>query len=126
MHSCRQVFNCSLFQIYDGPTEESRLNALNILKTVITEVWPRMAAHASDILQCLLKLIYDVSTARTLTPAQVNEEIIAKATECGVLLRRASKAKVESLLTDLQNVNVNSACHTFVCEVLADQETLLS
>lgn len=107
-------------EVYDGHTEEARFGALYILQVIIKETWPRIPHHANTILKSLLKLVYDLSTDYTTTPAQVNEDLLSKATEYGKLLRATNRQKVDALLGDVKKIDFNEACAKFAQEVLDD------
>ncbi|XP_067666731.1 TELO2-interacting protein 2-like isoform X2 [Haliotis asinina] len=82
-------------EIYDGPEETSRLNALSVLKSLLLTVWPRVPAYAIVLLKCLLKFLYDVGADETVTPQCVKEEMTRSATECLLLLTKAAPDIVE-------------------------------
>ncbi|XP_046370631.1 TELO2-interacting protein 2-like [Haliotis rufescens] len=82
-------------EIYDGPEETSRLNALSILKSLLLTVWPRIPVHANVLLKCLLKFLYDVGADTTVTPQTVKDEMTKLATECLLLLTKTAPDIVE-------------------------------
>ncbi|KAI8496146.1 TEL2-interacting protein 2 [Branchiostoma belcheri] len=83
-------------EVYDGPVEYARKDALTATKTMIVQAWPRMPHHTQPLAKALLKLVVDISMDESGTPENVREEMCASATECLVLLNRCS----EGMLTE--------------------------
>ncbi|XP_078701270.1 TELO2-interacting protein 2-like [Branchiostoma floridae x Branchiostoma belcheri] len=83
-------------EVYDGPVESARKDALTATKTMIVQAWPRMPHHTQPLAKALLKLVVDISMDESGTPENVREEMCASATECLVLLNRCS----EGILTE--------------------------
>ena len=84
--------------VYDGPQEEARLLALKILECIIKQCWPRMTHHSQYIINMLLKLMYDATMDKTLTPEEVNCHLVAEATNCLLWLSRCTEDVVTSQL----------------------------
>ncbi len=105
-------------EIEDGPKETARLYTLDILQMTIKQAWPRMTYHCEDILKILLKFVYDVSTDENLTPQDLKDEMIKKAIECSLCLKRTSGGKVEHMLHNKEVFKVNPVCIEFIDVVL--------
>ncbi|ELU05982.1 hypothetical protein CAPTEDRAFT_35015, partial [Capitella teleta] len=78
----------SFLEIYDGPTEECRLSMLSALEATLKVAWMRIEGHSDAILQCLVKVIYEMSVDCTQTPSEVKSLVIAKCVQNLVLLKR--------------------------------------
>lgn len=74
-------------EVFDGPEERSRLNALRILRSLLKNVWPRIFHHTDTILTSLLKLLQDVECDKTTTPCSVKKKLKEDAIACLLLLR---------------------------------------
>ena len=64
--------------------------------------------------------VYDVSIDESLTPQDVKDEMVNKATECSVWLKRTSGGKVEHLLQNKEAFKINSVCMELVDVLLKD------
>ncbi|XP_041372304.1 TELO2-interacting protein 2-like isoform X2 [Gigantopelta aegis] len=91
----------NFLEIYDGPEETSRLNALMMLKSLIKNAWPRVYSHCEEILKCLLKLLYDLAVDETTTSKEVKDNLHDESVSCLVLLRYCCPRLVESYLNEL-------------------------
>nr|XP_033805784.1 TELO2-interacting protein 2 isoform X2 [Geotrypetes seraphini] len=93
-------------EVYDGPEEAARLAILEVLQCTIQQAWPRMSCRLDILLKSLLRLIYDVSTDRSLTPEPVKAALLKEATQCLLLLDRCCQQQV--LLAGVYNSSTNS------------------
>ncbi|KAI0219780.1 TELO2-interacting protein 2 [Lamellibrachia satsuma] len=105
-------------EVYDGPQEICRLGTFAVLKAVILVTWPRMSVHCGDILQCLLKFIYDVSVDQGLTPDDVSTRLIMKAMECLQLLKCACPDVMQELVGKLEEITLNDTWDRCIKELL--------
>lgn len=90
--------------VYDGPEEESRLNSLTALKSLIKVAWPRMENYIEQLLKRLIFLIYDIEVGSGTNVDTVKHEILELCQECMLLLKRACPAKFEKLTSDIINL----------------------
>ena len=75
-------------EVYDGPEEQSRFNALAILRALLHNAWPRVPGHCYNILKGLLMLYQDLAFTSSSTPASVKERLLAEASACIGLLQK--------------------------------------
>jgi hypothetical protein len=108
----------SYLEQYDGPVEIARLNTIKTLSVYIQVTWPRVPSHCERILKSMLKFVYDISEDRTLTRQEVKDELVAEATKCLIILKRACCRKVVELLEPMKNDKFNETWHCCVTEIL--------
>nr|XP_012959745.2 TELO2-interacting protein 2 isoform X1 [Anas platyrhynchos] len=85
-------------EVCDGPEEEARLGILQTLRCTIEHAWPRMPCRLPELLQALLRMMWDVHTDQGPTPEPVKAALLQGATECLILLDRCSVGQVKILL----------------------------
>lgn len=105
-------------EVSDGPCETARLNMVDVLMQFITETWPRMPAHTPEMLKMLLRLVYDVATDPSLTPADVKEALTDKAVSCMILVKRADYDKVQLTLSSLLDADIHPSVKHSINRVL--------
>lgn len=114
------VIACYL-EVYDGPGEACRIDALEALQTLMCQAWPRISSHCHVIVQSLVRLIYNISAERTLTPVDVNHHILDRAVNCLKLLKQICPDKIEELIITLRTLNMNEAVNDCLAQVLQFQ-----
>ena len=72
-------------EISDGPREEWRLDMLDVLKSIITNAWPRIPAYADGILKSLMKLVIDILTSFSVL-LDIKQQMFTKIEDCLMLL----------------------------------------
>ena len=78
---------CDYLEVFDGPSEQARLNTLRILTSLLRNAWPQIPTHADAILRSLLKLIQDVACDCSATSDGVKEVLKKEAVQCLSLLQ---------------------------------------
>ncbi|XP_076443729.1 TELO2-interacting protein 2-like [Babylonia areolata] len=74
-------------EVCDGPQEEARLSALDLVSTVLRNAWPRVPPYAGKIVKSLLKLFQDLETGTySATMGPVREKLCDQALSCLELL----------------------------------------
>lgn len=110
------VITCYL-EVYDGPDEACRIDVLEALQMLLCQAWPRMSNHSHVIVQSLVRLIYDVSSERTLTPVDVNRRLLDGAVKCLKLLKQICPDRIEELIVTLRTLNMNEAVDDCITQV---------
>ena len=84
-------------EVFDGPEEESRLNAVTLLQAVIQNTWPRIQGHSDTIVKTLLKLIQDVVNEKSNVSQNVKDKLKTEAVQCLELVIEVCPETKESL-----------------------------
>ncbi|XP_064619771.1 TELO2-interacting protein 2-like [Lineus longissimus] len=121
-HSRRllRVFESFLEQ-YDSQVETAQQNILKTMIVYIQETWPRISCHCEQILKCVLKFVYDISVDETMTCQDVKDGLLAEATKCLIILKRACSKEVMELLEPMKGDNFNVIFDGCVREILESQ-----
>uniref|UniRef100_UPI00358F7BB0 TELO2-interacting protein 2 n=1 Tax=Myxine glutinosa TaxID=7769 RepID=UPI00358F7BB0 len=96
----------SFLQAWDGPDGKTRQAALNSLMHMIRHAWPRLIHRRGELVQALLRFVCEVSGGSLEGPPlaqNVQQTLLEGATECLVLLDRASLGDVKNLLKGVKH-----------------------
>lgn len=105
-------------EVFDGPTEQCRLQTLEAIHQLLVQAWPRTPVHSHTIIQSVIRLIYDITSEESVTPPEVNEILLDKAVKCLRMLKQICPDKVDDVLTKLKSLNLNSTVNSCIDNVL--------
>ena len=105
-------------EIPDGTTEEWRLAMLDVLKSVITNAWPRMTAYADGILECLMKVIVDISISCSDVQLEAKQAMLVKIEECLLLLLLCCGELVRRQLVEMTSGLGHTETEQLICRTL--------
>lgn len=105
-------------EIPDGTTEEWRLAMLDVLKSIITNAWPRVSAHANDILECLMKLIIDISISCSDVQLESKQAMFVKIEGCLLFLLLCCGELVRKQLEEMTTGLGHTEAENLICRTL--------
>ncbi len=100
---------CNYIEIYDGPNQTARLNALSAMNTTIVIAWPRIGNHCDTIFKALVKVLYNVTVDKTDVNEDAQDLVINRTTQCLTILRCVVPEQTELYLKAIKCDNLSDA-----------------
>ena len=102
----------------DAPSEQSRINVLKALNTLITVAWPRMKCHSYVLTRSLIKLIHKMPSESLNTPDEIKSHVIEESVKCLKLLLAIDSENVKALLNAARQTELSSSCISVIDNLL--------
>ena len=102
----------------DAPSEQSRINVLKALNTLIVVAWPRMKCHTYLLTRSLIKLIHKMPSESLNTPDEIKSQVIEESVKCLQLLLAVDKDNVNAFLNAARQTELSSSCISVIDNLL--------
>ena len=103
----------------DAPSEQSRINVLKALNTLIVVAWPRMKCHTYLLTRSLIKLIHKMPSESFNTPDEIKSQVIEESVKCLELLLVIDTENVRALLTAARQTELSSSCISVIDNLIS-------